>query len=221
MYYASLDVGQSEDPSAFVMLEKFTKNLRGTCECGKRSVQVYQKVVYLERFDLGTSYTVMVDRVVDMCRSAWLKAEPMLIMDITGVGRPVYDMFKRTGLKVVGVSITNGLEEKSAPYGYTVPKRELVSTVKSLLDERALLFADDLPDLDLLKGELFAFRSKVTAAGNDTYSAWRESQHDDIVLATAIGLWYSERYGISDFPKPKKDEGPFERYMRLDKHARF
>ena len=27
----------------------------------------------------------------------------------------------------------------------------------------------------------------------DTYEAWREGDHDDLVLAAAIGIWWAER----------------------------
>ena len=34
---------------------------------------------------------------------------------------------------------------------------------------------------------------KITTAGNDTYEAWRESDHDDLVLAAAFACWYGEK----------------------------
>ena len=33
----------------------------------------------------------------------------------------------------------------------------------------------------------------MSSAGNDTYEAWRESDHDDLVLAAAIACWYGEK----------------------------
>jgi hypothetical protein len=32
-------------------------------------------------------------------------------------------------------------------------------------------------------------RVKMTAAGNEQYEAWRESAHDDLVLAVALACW--------------------------------
>ncbi len=41
--------------------------------------------------------------------------------------------------------------------------------------------------------ELQNFRIKFTKAGNDTYEAWRESDHDDLVLAAAMAAWFGEK----------------------------
>ena len=37
------------------------------------------------------------------------------------------------------------------------------------------------------------FRVKVTDAANETFGAWRERPHDDLVLAVAIAAWQAER----------------------------
>jgi len=39
---------------------------------------------------------------------------------------------------------------------------------------------------------------KVTTAGNETFEAWRERDHDDLVLAVGIAAWVAER-GVSKF----------------------
>ena len=49
-----------------------------------------------------------------------------------------------------------------------------------------------------LTAELQTFRMKLTDKAHDTYGAWREGQHDDLVLATALALWAGER--VSDPP---------------------
>ena len=41
--------------------------------------------------------------------------------------------------------------------------------------------------------DLETFRVKVTAAANETFGAWREGQHDDLVLAVGIAAWQAER----------------------------
>ncbi len=45
--------------------------------------------------------------------------------------------------------------------------------------------ADGLPLASVLAEELAAFRVKVTLAGNEQFEAWREKDHDDLVLAVA------------------------------------
>jgi hypothetical protein len=45
---------------------------------------------------------------------------------------------------------------------------------------------------EILVRELLNFRVKISDLGHDTYNAWRESEHDDLVLAVAIAAWVAE-----------------------------
>ena len=36
---------------------------------------------------------------------------------------------------------------------------------------------------------------KITLAANETFSAWRERDHDDLVLAVALASWVGEQEG--------------------------
>jgi hypothetical protein len=38
------------------------------------------------------------------------------------------------------------------------------------------------------------YKHKITLAGHDAHEAWREGQHADLLLATALAVWYAERY---------------------------
>ena len=42
---------------------------------------------------------------------------------------------------------------------------------------------------ETLVKELGNIRIKVSLAGHDTYGAWREGEHDDLVLAAALACW--------------------------------
>jgi hypothetical protein len=37
------------------------------------------------------------------------------------------------------------------------------------------------------------FRVTISQSGHDSYDAWRERIHDDLVLATALAVWWNER----------------------------
>lgn len=38
-----------------------------------------------------------------------------------------------------------------------------------------------------------SFRLKVNiATGHDSYEAWREGDHDDLVLSTSLAVWYRQ-----------------------------
>ena len=49
---------------------------------------------------------------------------------------------------------------------------------------------------ETLKQELLNFRVKVNVStAHDSYEAWREGDHDDLVLATGLALWGATRPG--------------------------
>ena len=37
------------------------------------------------------------------------------------------------------------------------------------------------------------FKRRITPAGNETMASWREADHDDLVLALALAVWWRER----------------------------
>ena len=73
----------------------------------------------------------------------------------------------------------------------TIPKRDLVSSVQVALQNKILRIADNLKHADLLIRELLAFRANISETGHDTYSAWREKDHDDLVLACSLAIWFA------------------------------
>jgi hypothetical protein len=74
-----------------------------------------------------------------------------------------------------------------------VPKRELVSIVQVCLQTARLKIAPDLKEAATLTSELQNFQVKITDNAHDTYGAWREGTHDDLVLAVALALWEGVR----------------------------
>jgi hypothetical protein len=79
-----------------------------------------------------------------------------------------------------------------------VPKLELVSTVQALLSGGRLKIVPALALAELLQKELLNFQVKITDSANETFGAWREGAHDDLVLAVALAAWLCER-GASTF----------------------
>ena len=155
-------------------------------------------VRHLERFPLHTPYHEVVERVGQILATPPLRAsEAALVVDATGVGRAVTDQLRQAGLDPIDVTITAGFtvgHERDRWLGesFTVPKRDLVSTMAVLLEQRRLKVAESLPEAPTLVRELQEFRRRVTPVGNDTYASWRENTHDDLVLAVALACWYRQ-----------------------------
>lgn len=186
-FVAGLDLGQAADYSALTIVE----HLGDTLICN-----------HIQRWPLGTPYPAVVAEVrqrVDTLRA--LPAEVWLILDQTGVGRPVADLFTlaRLPCPLATVTITGGETESHDGDSYRVPKRDLVGSVSVALQTGRLRIVRSLPEAATLLDELRGFRATITASGHDTYgndaggTDWRSAPHDDLVLALALAVWWASR----------------------------
>jgi hypothetical protein len=192
-----LDLGQTSDPTAMAVVEDF---LMLDQETG-RWVSFYA-CRYLKRWKLRTKYPDIVEDVARLVRDPQLRA-PVLVIDNTGVGRSVGDLFQRADLsaRLRRVTITGGHRAHQDEDGcWLVPKKDLIGVLQTLLQSKRLAFAKGLPDRDVLVKELNAFRVKITAALNEVMGAWREGEHDDLVLALALACWAAEHDGEGEAP---------------------
>jgi hypothetical protein len=118
-----------------------------------------------------------------------------LVIDNSGVGVAVADMFKEAGIPYTGVTITGGVGwHRESARRWHVSKHMLVSTVQKFLSSEALGISRQLQAAALLRAELQNFRVKVSKAANEVYEA-REGQQDDLVLSLAIALFVAEHPG--------------------------
>jgi hypothetical protein len=198
-----LDLGKVSDPSALAMLRWFPAT--------RQTPQSAYNVITLKRWALGTPYTEIVDNLVKFYELPELKASPpLLVVDATGVGAAVCEMIPQTmtAAKMPGswcqVSITGGSAVTNVGMGrWNVSKKQLASVVQVVLGNRRLLVAPEQPERETLLRELGTFQVKITAAGNESFEAWRESAHDDMVLAVALAVWAAETMpGLWNPPPP-------------------
>ena len=185
-YILGVDLGQSQDYTALTVLE---------LTAGRETRYAAR---HLERLPTGKPYPAQVARVKALHDrlATDTKAKPHLLVDQTGVGRPVVDMLRAAGLKPVAVTITGGDVVSQDGDNYRVPKRDLVSAVQVLLQSERLKIAKALPEAQTLTAELLAFKVSISLKGHDSYGndvgPWRENPHDDLVLAVALACWYGE-----------------------------
>src|SRR5260221_3765658 len=148
------------------------------------------------------SYVDIVAHVLARLDTPPLRGQTTLLVDRTGVGRGVFDLFARaqTAATVSPITITPGdtvTQETDGSSGYRVPKRDLVGCLQVLLQQQRLRIAEGLPLGRILAAELLNFKAKISAGGHDSYEAgaasdWREGAHDDLVLGLALPCWYAE-----------------------------
>jgi len=157
---------------------------------------------HLERLPLDTPYPRQVERVRALLSTPPLAGRPSaLVVDATGVGVGVVDLFAAAGLNPIAVSIHGGdkVANEQVRHGLEilsrlrVPKRDLVGAVQVLLQNERLKIARRLPEAETLRRELQNFRVKIDPkTAHDSYSHWREKEHDDLVLATALAAWFRQ-----------------------------
>jgi hypothetical protein len=87
-YIAGLDLGQSQDYSALAILEH-----GGPGEEPPLPEQTWN-ARHLQRWPLQTPYTAIVADVIAMLAQPPLAGATTLALDMTGVGRPVVDLFR-------------------------------------------------------------------------------------------------------------------------------
>ncbi len=191
-FLLGLDLGQARDYTALVIAQRHDLD------------PATYDVAHIERWK-GERYPRLVEIVTarvlalrDAAANGRSAPRCRLVIDHTGVGRPVLDMFLEAalGLPVTGVTITSGQAISTNDDGFGVPKRVLASTLQVLLQSNRLRFAQQLPLTPTLAAELENFRVKINAGGHDSYGAgddWRENNHDDLVLACALACWLGER----------------------------
>src|SRR5437764_15354755 len=85
---------------------------------------------------LGTPYPAIGAQVSRLLTN--LPGHPELVIDFTGVGRPVFDMFVYSGISPIGVLISGGTAETRDGPTCSVPKLTLVSRLQALLHEGRL-----------------------------------------------------------------------------------
>lgn len=93
--------------------------------------------------------------------------EPLLVVDQTGVGRPVVDMLRAADLLPIALTITGGDTVTQDGRDYRVPERDFVSTVSVLLQAERLKIASSLKEASTLTAELLAFKVSISLKGHD------------------------------------------------------
>lgn len=184
-FYVGLDLGQANDYTALSVLERLKPNGEGN--------EAAYHVRHLERVR-NVPYPQIVSKTTEIMQSPSLAGNAALVVDQTGVGAPVVDLFRQAGLDLVGVLIHGG--DKAAHEGDTwrVPKRDLVGTLQVLFQGGRLKISSKLPMAAILQQELLNFKVKIDpVTAHDSYSAWRDQDHDDLVLSVAMAAWYGEQ----------------------------
>lgn len=207
-FYIGLDLGQSRDYTALVILEKVWE--RGRSDAKGRAILPHY-VRYAKRYQLGTPYPDIVEDV----KTTYLEAKdliyeeyfpgygryralPQLIIDATGVGAAIRDEFEKQGIRrptLRAVIITGGLDEHFENGSYRVPKSRLLERMQVDAQFGMLKIAGGMDLLETLKQELANVRPKMKPeSAYLSYEEIREGVHDDLVLASSLAHWGAHKF---------------------------
>jgi hypothetical protein len=195
-YIFGLDLGQSQDYSALILIERTPPRVDEAPFKVPVQIPASYSVRYAHRWPLGTDYVQVVRDVATRLARSPVAGQAALVVDRTGVGQAVIDVVRKAGLKPIAVHVHGGAVVTTGSWVYNVPKRDLVGVVQVLLQQERLTFARQMPLMQPLFQELQSFRQKIDpVTAHDSYSAWREQDHDDLVFALALALWWGEWRG--------------------------
>jgi len=196
MFCVAADIGQSRDPTAIVAAEATDEGV---------------DVRHLERLPLGTPYPFVIERLCTVCEAVPGPCE--LVIDATGVGRPVLDLLRSKGRAVTAVLITGtGAETLNPETGiWSVPKRILLAPLGSALELGRLRLSPGLAivETEALRRELSRFFRQINGHGHTVMGGRRE--HDDLVIALALAVWWSSaNRALPDIRRPHIPSGKTE-----------
>jgi hypothetical protein len=178
-----VDLGQSNDSTAIAVVRKIERYPdRPVFQVGR-----------LFRAPLGTSYPAIVAIVMNLLALPRFRGKTDLVIDATGCGCPVFDMFRGCGVSPIGVLITGGDSTSRDGAIWRVPKVDLVGLLTAIGPDGRLHVHKHIPgeiDAETLKQEIRNFRSEFTDSGYIRFNA-RSGKHDDLLLALAIACWYA------------------------------
>ena len=213
-FIVSLSIGTTQTTTALCVLEqrgrdtgeKETYGLPGpanwndqpTIPAPTRAVyEHFYAVRHLERLSAGTPYPEQVSKTMKLVTRLKQQGRVTLVLDQTGVGRPVTDLFRSAKLEPKAATVTGGDTVSREGNETRVPKRDLVSSAQVLLQAKRLTIASSLPLAQVLISELLAFKAAITLSRENSAAPpepWRERSHDDLVLAVALAAWYGETH---------------------------
>ncbi|MCK5614045.1 hypothetical protein KAR91_69925 [Candidatus Pacearchaeota archaeon] len=212
----SVDLGSENDYTAFSLIKRVEKiQDKGIPSFNSRPFRDEPTIViaelhltHMERVPLKTPYAKIVEKIGYIVNRPEFVDNIALVIDKTGVGIPVIQMMYQAGLAPIGISIHGGERVTTSKTDYGVPKRDLVTALLAAFQLRRFKMPppSKLPIIKEFSEELTNFQMKMNAkTGHDSYEAWLERIHDDLVISAALGVWWMDKtHGVSTTLEAKR-----------------
>ena len=207
-FIIGVDLGQSSDYTAISVLERvprFKEDKSAPINYPAPITTCEYHLRWLERIR-HQSYVEVVEKIKRVILHEEVLDESVMLVDSTGVGRGVLDIMIQERMRPIGITIHAGHRVSEYDGGFNIPKRDLVGSLQVLFQTGRIKIPQEIKLIEELVAELQNFRVKIKDSGHDTYEAWRESDHDDLVLSLAMASWYAGRTEESFLALHKKQK---------------
>ncbi len=200
-----IDVGKMHDPTTIVVSEA-TQRFSGRWQHKPEEffpkytpaqdipiLETLFQVRFVSRIPLGTDYPVVALMLAHLLDNPQLRGRRRVVrIDITGVGRPVYDMLvaeikrmpERKLIQCQPITFRYG-DQYNAKTG-VLGKAFGVSRAQALIQRSLIKVPAGQAEVLAMLEELKIYKIKVEKDGMDKYGAFETGKHDD--LATALIL---------------------------------
>jgi hypothetical protein len=193
--FVGMDIGQARNYTALATLER--RWVAATVEefiasAGKAYTGYWDyRVTKLERIELGTSYVDIAHWVKDYLDSIYYPCHKHLVMDATGVGTAVRDLFRDMKLKanLVAVTLTasNAAGWRPAAHGLGVStsRTEVLTKLVTTMEQRIFAIDKKCRFRDVLFQELVNMQMSGKPAEGGSSGG-----QDDLAFALALAVWW-------------------------------
>lgn len=192
-YIIGLDLGRDRDHSAIAVMA-IRREDAGPFNRATHSqpTRPYLSLGALQRIPLGTEYTEVVTILRQIVSRLHSAADPyarpvriIIVMDAAGPGQVVMELLRaaRMDVQVVPTVLSSGFEPGHTPTGkVTIPRRQLVSHLRYVLETETLRVNEGLFHLGDLEEEIAALRPEGS-----------QTEHDDLAIALGLAVWHAAK----------------------------
>jgi hypothetical protein len=190
-FFIGLDLGQRRDHTALVVLETADiASKHRSAVTFAPTVTTRRTVRHIERLPLGTPYPAVVERATRIANLLAEVAPTNLIIDATGGGIAVKEMFQTNPLtrwRFAPVMIGWGYRENFSEGFWRVSKMDLVGRLQLAFDFNHFTIQPSLERAETLIEELASMRGFQRKQGRVIEAPGRK--HDDLAIALMLAWW--------------------------------